>query len=143
MKLNFKALVGYTGGVQYHVFEVTRQLPRFAMYTLLEDNEKLTESCVEFKISERLQRICMWINQNFLLNHDLEFESGSELKLHLKCLRDNCHILMQFDISGRVLFYTENMLLAADLIQSLAVYLNLDALEVNCVLYVFGTFILN
>lgn len=103
------------------------------MYTLLEDVENSLESHVEFKINERLQRICMWINQNFLLNHEIEFESGPNLKLHLKCLREqsNCNLFMQFDNNGRVTFYTDNMLLAADLVQSLAIFLNLDNLEVR------------
>lgn len=111
---------------------MTRQLPRFAMYSMLDDTDKTTDNCVEFKINERLQRICMWINQNFLLNHEIEFESGPNLKLHLKCLRDpKCDLFMQFDVNGRSIFYTDNILLAADLIQSLAVFLNLDSLEVN------------
>lgn len=109
------------------------------MYTLLEEEylENTIESYVEFKINERLQRICMWINQNFLLNHEIEFESGPNLKLHLKCLRDKRNLFMQFDNNnGRTIFYIDNILLAADLVQSLAIFLNLDTLEVRTYCYV-------
>lgn len=128
--INLKALVGHPNSIQYHVFEITRQLPRFSMYSLIQNQPSKSESFVEFKINERLQRICMWVNQNFLLPEETEIEAGPELRLHLKCLRDGTDLLMIFEISGKVMFYTENMLLASDLVQSLAVFLNLDTLEV-------------
>lgn len=129
--LHFQTLVGYPNSIQYHVFELTRQLPRFSMYSLLENQPTKSQSNVEFKINERLQRICMWINQNFLLPDDLEYENGSAIRLHLRCLRDDTDLLMVFESSGKVVFYTENMLLASDLVQSLASFLNLDTLEVR------------
>ena len=33
--LHIKPFVGYKGATHYHVFELTRQLPRFSMYSLL------------------------------------------------------------------------------------------------------------
>lgn len=72
----------------------------------------------------------MWINQSFLLQNDIEFDSGLDLKLHLKCLRDDSDLYLLFEISGRVVFYTRNMPVAADLVQSLAGFLNLESLEV-------------
>lgn len=71
----FQVLVGYDKGQQFHVFELTRQLPKFSMYAMNEDpdstsryfddpkNTDPTMSHVSFKLNERLQRICLWINQ--------------------------------------------------------------------------------
>ncbi|KAJ3649377.1 hypothetical protein Zmor_021125 [Zophobas morio] len=128
--IHIKALVGYTNSVQFHVFEITRQLPRFSMYSLLrKTTSKQLDSFVEIKINERLQRICMWINQNFLLANDIEAENGPTLKVHLKCLRDKSELTMSFDVSGKTVFYTEKMSLAADLVQSVATFLKIENLQ--------------
>lgn len=131
--IHIKALVGYPSSIQYHVFEITRQLPRFAMYSQIENDAKYPESCVELKINERLQRICMWVNQNFLLPNDMEYEAGPDIRLTLRCLRDDTNLFILFEASGRVVFHTSNTLLASDLVQSLATFLNLDSLEVNII----------
>lgn len=84
--IHIKAFVGYPGSMQYHVFELTKQLPKFSMYALLTDGmvntknydclPKLPDSFIDFHINERLPRICIWINQNFLLPIDLEPDMG-------------------------------------------------------------------
>ncbi|XP_019881742.1 Bardet-Biedl syndrome 2 protein [Aethina tumida] len=128
--IHIKALVGYPNSIQFHVFEVTRQLPRFSMYSLQRHNfQTKPKEYVEFKVNERIQRICMWINQNFLFSSDLEFESGPSLVINLKNLRNDQEIVLVFEISGKVVFYADNMTLASDLVQSLAAFLNLDNLE--------------
>lgn len=101
------------------------------MYALLENKQVTSESYVEFKINERLQRICMWVNQNFLLPDELELTNERELKIHMKCLRDGSDLLLLFEANGKVVFKTNNFLLAPDLVQSLSVFLNLDALQVK------------
>jgi Bardet-Biedl syndrome 2 protein len=53
----FQALVGYEGSWHYHVFELTRQLPRFSMYAVLAERTQDVDSFVSFVISERLQRV--------------------------------------------------------------------------------------
>lgn len=99
------------------------------MYSILETKQVLSQSYVEFKINERLQRICMWINQNFLLPDELELFNERELKLHMKSLRDGTDLLLCFENGGKVVFRTDSLLLASELVQSLAVFLNLDSLE--------------
>ena len=37
--LHIKAFVGYKGSKHFHVFELTRQLPRFSMYCRIHDNK--------------------------------------------------------------------------------------------------------
>uniref|UniRef100_A0AAR5Q943 Bardet-Biedl syndrome 2 protein homolog n=1 Tax=Dendroctonus ponderosae TaxID=77166 RepID=A0AAR5Q943_DENPD len=128
--IHLKALVGYPNSIQFHVFEVTKQLPAFSMYAL-GVNEEATrpKGFVQFKTAERLQRICLWINQNFIFPDDIEFESGPTLQLTIKCLRDSTDLVMLFEVSGRTTFFCNNMFLAADLVQSLAGYLKLDNLQ--------------
>nr|XP_023024753.1 Bardet-Biedl syndrome 2 protein homolog [Leptinotarsa decemlineata] len=128
--IHVKALVGFPHSVQFHVYEITRQLPRFSMYSLKNPNDIIKpESFVQFKLNERVQRICMWINQNFLFSSDIEFESGPNLTLNVKCLRDNSDLVIVSEISGRITIHTMNMSLAGDLIQSLCSYLNVNTLE--------------
>uniref|UniRef100_A0A6P7FNM8 Bardet-Biedl syndrome 2 protein homolog n=1 Tax=Diabrotica virgifera virgifera TaxID=50390 RepID=A0A6P7FNM8_DIAVI len=128
--IHVKVLIGYPNSCQFHVYEITRQLPRFSMYSLKEPGRNSrSDSYVEFKINERLQRICMWINQNFLLPNDIEFDSGPNLTLSLKCLRNDTDLDLVFEISGKITIYTSNISLAADIIQSIAAYLNIGNLE--------------
>lgn len=132
--------MGYTDSEQFHIFELTKQLPRFSMYTLAPTTlvKATDKGHVTFKITERVQRICIWINQNFLLEKEMEVESDvtKELHVHLVCLRDKTRLDLDFEADGQVRFSTPNMRLAGDLIQSLAVYLNLSDLLVSPFLFV-------
>ena len=60
--VSFQALVGYEGSQHYHVFELTRQLPRFSMYAVLVEPTQNIKSSVSFIINERLQRVSNFIN---------------------------------------------------------------------------------
>ncbi|XP_057662822.1 Bardet-Biedl syndrome 2 protein homolog [Diorhabda carinulata] len=128
--IHVKVLVGFPNSCQFHVFEVTRQLPKFSMYSLKDVDGKIrSDSFVIIKLNERLQRICMWANQNFLLSEEVKFESGTTLKLSFKCLRDGSNLDMVFENSGKVTVFTKDIALAADLVQSLAAHLNINSLE--------------
>uniref|UniRef100_A0A671VJK9 BBSome complex member BBS2 n=1 Tax=Sparus aurata TaxID=8175 RepID=A0A671VJK9_SPAAU len=66
--LHIKAFVGGKISTQFHVFEITRQLPRFSMYDIAVDSSVAPPSGrVAFSINDRPQRVVMWLNQNFLL----------------------------------------------------------------------------
>ncbi|XP_062545338.1 Bardet-Biedl syndrome 2 protein homolog [Armigeres subalbatus] len=145
--IHIKAFVGYPTSVQFHVFELTRQLPKFAMYTIphsltgspksiayingLAVKSTPGDSYVEFRITERLKRICIWINQNFLLPSDIEYMTSSdsdatELKLNLISLRTGKNVCLHFNNDGKTRFYTEDIGLAGDLMQSLVQFLNIE-----------------
>lgn len=133
-----QALVGYPDSEQYHIFELTKQLPRFSMYITAENQAKNGHTPAEtgyvtFRITERVQRICIWINQNFLLDQDITLESEETKDLHLSlyCLRDQSQLDMNFGVDGQVRITTPDIRLAGDLVQSLAVYLNLADLQVR------------
>uniref|UniRef100_A0A3P9H6Y8 BBSome complex member BBS2 n=1 Tax=Oryzias latipes TaxID=8090 RepID=A0A3P9H6Y8_ORYLA len=71
--LHIKAFVGGKCSTQFHVFEITRQLPRFSMYQILVDPSAAPPGGrVSFSVNERPQRVVMWLNQNFLLPEGVE-----------------------------------------------------------------------
>lgn len=127
--------MGYADSEQFHIFELTKQLPRFAMYTLVSPSLAMGKQTnyVSFKITERVQRICIWMNQNFLLEDEIELETEDAKELHISftCLRDRSRLDMEFGADGQVKIYTPDIRLAGDLIQSLAIYLNLTDLQVS------------
>ncbi|XP_026277925.1 Bardet-Biedl syndrome 2 protein homolog [Frankliniella occidentalis] len=135
LDIHIKALVGLPRTEQFHVFELTRHLPRFAMYTLMSATAPLSQdqphNFVSFFISERVQRVILWINQNFLLSSELEQEaSGGSLSVSFTALRDGSLLNISMHPAGRVVISTPNMTLAGDLVQSLASFLNLSNLQV-------------
>ncbi|XP_050674722.1 Bardet-Biedl syndrome 2 protein-like [Leptidea sinapis] len=130
--IHIKALIGYPDSEQFHIFELTKHLPRFSMYKLLHTATALKhDSYVSFRITERVQRILIWINQNFLLDDEvkLEIEDAKELHLSFVCLRDRSRLDFDFEVDGQVTLTTTNIGLAGDLIQSLAVFLNISDLQ--------------
>jgi len=54
--LHVKALVGYKSSYHFHVFELTRHLPRFAMYAISKNCDK-PKSYVTFTLSERIAKV--------------------------------------------------------------------------------------
>lgn len=74
----------------------------------------------------------MWVNQNFIFPHDIALpDSSPNLTINIKSLRDGTDIVMFFEISGKSTIFTDNMFIAADLVQSLTGYLKLESLEVG------------
>ena len=134
--IHIKALVGYPESQQFHVFELTRQLPRFSMYSMMSNppppppTDVTSSSFVTFTLNERIQRVMLWINRNFLLPNPLDINSTSDLNLHMTSLRDEKEFFaLSMNQSGHVKIQTDNMTLAGDLIQSLGTYLNLTHLK--------------
>lgn len=126
--------MGYADSEQFHIFELTKQLPRFAMYVMVGSSIIKTnnDSYVTFQITERIQRICIWVNQNFLVDDEIELDNDEMRELHISflCLRDKSRLNLDFGSDGKVKFSTQDIMLAGNLIQSLAIYLNLTDLQV-------------
>lgn len=74
----------------------------------------------------------MWFNQNFLLGQDLcEWEREGDWRVTLRSLRDSSVLQLNFEVASSIVTVTtEHMGLAADIVHSLAAYLNLDNLKV-------------
>ncbi|KAF2366333.1 Ciliary BBSome complex subunit 2 C-terminal domain [Trinorchestia longiramus] len=130
--LHIKALVGYKGSQHHHVFELTRQLPRFSMYSLSKaPATPLPDSYVKFQLQERVARLVMWLNQSFLLLEDLKLGDDGGVSLKFICLRKGEPLHIEVTPTSRVSLHCDSMDLVADIIQSLASYLNLEDLEVE------------
>ncbi|XP_060066741.1 Bardet-Biedl syndrome 2 protein homolog [Ylistrum balloti] len=129
--LHIKAFVGYKSSIQFHVFELTRQLPRFSMYTPIKNNpeQEPKSSCV-FTVNDRVARVLLWINQNFLLQDDLVCE-GSNLHFSFLSLRGSGPLVFKMEASGQVTLLTDDMDTAGDVIQNLANFLNMEDLQVT------------
>lgn len=75
-----------------------------------------------------------WQNQNFLVGSVAEERGGegpssAEWSVTLNCLRDNSSLQMKCE-SGTMTIATPHMGLAADIIQSIVHYFNLDIIQV-------------
>uniref|UniRef100_A0A8C4PWL5 Bardet-Biedl syndrome 2 n=1 Tax=Eptatretus burgeri TaxID=7764 RepID=A0A8C4PWL5_EPTBU len=129
--LHVKALVGYQSSTQLHVFELTRQLPRFCMYTMCDpDIAIVPKSHVILSISERVQRVAIWLNQNFLLPQEFVCDS-SFLNVCFVCLRGSGSLSISIKQNAEALISTDDMDLAGDVIQSLATFLSISDMPVE------------
>ncbi|XP_005107459.1 Bardet-Biedl syndrome 2 protein homolog [Aplysia californica] len=125
--LHIKAMIGQKNSNQFHVFELTRTLPRFSMYSLMTEEVPEPRSSVTFTLNERPQRMLMWINQNFLLLDDLTVEG--DLLFTFMSLRGSGPLVLKMSQAGQVVIQTDDMDLAGDVIQSLAQFLNIEDLQ--------------
>ncbi|KAM6123953.1 BBSome complex member BBS2 isoform 1-T1 [Phoenicopterus ruber ruber] len=129
--LHIKAFVGYRNSTQFHVFELTRQLPRFSMYAL-SSPDSATEplSFVNCSTNERPQRVVMWLNQSFLLPEDAEFQSAP-FQVCFTSLRNAGQLCIKIKPGGEISINTDDIDLAGDIIQSMASFLAIEDLQVE------------
>ncbi|KAM6352812.1 BBSome complex member BBS2 isoform 2-T2 [Alca torda] len=129
--LHIKAFVGYRNSTQFHVFELTRQLPRFSMYALSSpDSAAEPLSFVNCTMNERPQRIVMWLNQSFLLPEDAEFQSAP-FQVCFTSLRNAGQLCIKIKPGGEISINTDDIDLAGDIIQSMASFLAIEDLQVE------------
>jgi Bardet-Biedl syndrome 2 protein len=75
-------------------------------------------------------KVLLWMSNNFLLEEDLESETSIEFGF--LALRTNKSLIIKMETNGQVIIATDDIDLAGSLIQSLASYLNINDLQVNC-----------
>jgi len=136
--LVLKVVVGVKTGVQDHVFELSYQLPRFGAFIMLRPREMPEPvSSVSFRTTERVNRVVLWIHQNFNLEpsqplQGLNMAAGAD-SLHVGFLniKNNMPLFIKMvpDNGGQLQIRTDDMDLAGDLVQDLCKYLKLDHLE--------------
>jgi Bardet-Biedl syndrome 2 protein len=131
--LYIKVFVGYKNSLQYHVFEISRPLPRFSVYALLAESEVIPEphSYVTFRISDRVNRVVMWMNQNFLLVEEIAVPANvrtDSLNVRFLCLRNMSPLCIKVDSNGEVCIRTDDMDLAGDILQDMCAFLNIEEL---------------
>ncbi|XP_043121076.1 Bardet-Biedl syndrome 2 protein homolog [Puntigrus tetrazona] len=123
--LHIKAFVGGKTSTQFHVFEITRQLPRFSMYDLnVDPSAAQPTGKVTFSINDRLQRVVMWLNQNFLLPEGIDSPD-----ITFTALRGGGLLKINMQPSGEITLKTDDIDLAGDLVQSLASFLAIEDLQ--------------
>uniref|UniRef100_A0A8C6DJ08 Bardet-Biedl syndrome 2 protein homolog n=1 Tax=Moschus moschiferus TaxID=68415 RepID=A0A8C6DJ08_MOSMO len=114
--LHLKTFVGYRSSTQFHVFELTRQLPRFSMYALTSpDPASEPLSYVNFIIAERAQRVVMWLSQNFLLPEDTNIQNAP-FQVCFTSLRNGGQLYIKIKLSGEVdEYHSVHQKLSADM----------------------------
>uniref|UniRef100_A0A3P9H733 Bardet-Biedl syndrome 2 protein homolog n=1 Tax=Oryzias latipes TaxID=8090 RepID=A0A3P9H733_ORYLA len=123
--LHIKAFVGGKCSTQFHVFEITRQLPRFSMYQILVDPSAAPPGGrVSFSVNERPQRVVMWLNQNFLLPEGVETPNVT-----FASLRGRGLLSFNMASNGQITLRTDDIDLAGDVVQSLASFLAMEDLS--------------
>ncbi|XP_064437112.1 Bardet-Biedl syndrome 2 protein isoform X2 [Mirounga angustirostris] len=129
--LHLKTFVGYRSSTQFHVFELTRQLPRFSMYALTSpDPAREPLSYVNFVIAERAQRVVIWLNQNFLLPEDTNIQNAP-FQVCFTSLRNGGQLYIKIKLSGEITVNTDDIDLAGDIIQSMASFFAVEDLQVE------------
>ncbi|XP_051025085.1 Bardet-Biedl syndrome 2 protein [Acomys russatus] len=129
--LHLKIFVGYRSSTQFHVFEMTKQLPRFAMYALTSpDAAREPVSYVNLIIAERAQRMATWLNQNFLLPEDTNIQSAP-FQVCFTPLRSGGQLYIKIKPSGEITVNTDDIDLAGDIIQSMASFFAIEDLQVE------------
>lgn len=118
--LHVKAVVGTTDMDTFHVFELTRRLPKFSMYAFVPNGVKSAGPTgrVTFPLNERPQKLHQWCQKSFLVQCEaLESDSFS---MTLLCLRDCSLLRMSLTtVSNEFTVETDDITLAGEIIQSL------------------------
>ncbi|XP_055001382.1 Bardet-Biedl syndrome 2 protein [Sorex araneus] len=129
--LHLKLFVGYRSSTQFHVFELTRQLPRFSMYALTKpDPATAPLSHVSFVIAERAQRVVIWLKQNFLLPEDTNIQNAP-FQVCFTSLRNGGQLYIKIKLNGEITINTDDIDLAGDIIQSMASFFGIEELQVE------------
>jgi len=135
--LMIKALVGNRGSELFHVFEISKQLPKFAMYMADAEPEKnpTPTSYVAFQVDERVSRISMWLESAFevdIASAGKAIEKGkSTLKANFLSLRTGLPLRLELRESLELRVQTDSMEVAGEVIQHLCAYLQIE--ELQCV----------
>ena len=118
--LHVKAVVGYRGSNLFHVFELTRRLPKFSMYALVAGNISGPGPTgkVTFTLPEKTGKLIQWFNKHFLVQYDAP--ESEAFAATILCLRDSSLLQVALLIpANEFTIATDSMDLAGDIVQSL------------------------
>uniref|UniRef100_A0A8D9F590 Bardet-Biedl syndrome 2 protein n=1 Tax=Cacopsylla melanoneura TaxID=428564 RepID=A0A8D9F590_9HEMI len=135
LDVHIKAFVGVSPKCdQFHVFELTKQLPQFSMFIITSctpPDDMVKSNYVNFALNERAQRIEMWLCQKFIIPPMMSgrtIEKKNRWFVALKSLRDSSNLLLSYE-DNTMHIETSNIHLAADIVLSITEYLNIDQLQ--------------
>lgn len=128
-ELHIQALVGHKMSDYYHVFELDFRLPKFSMYIPVKDFPKEPEASVRFCISERVNRVMMWMENSFNLMRKQERQTV--LDTRFVSLRNGLMLAVHMspENGGQVTIRVNNMEVAGEIIQDLCSFLTITELE--------------
>mmetsp|Transcript_108078 Transcript_108078/g.241157 ORF Transcript_108078/g.241157 Transcript_108078/m.241157 type:complete len:502 (+) Transcript_108078:2-1507(+) len=134
--MSIKALAGSSSSsVQYHVFEHTYMMPKFAMYHLESSPpQKRPTGYCSFQLNQRPNRVWSWMQRSFLGIGE-EIQKGQEpdslLEVNFMSLHSGeplC-ISMTSEEGGTITIKTDDMENAGEMIQDLCAHLQTSDLE--------------
>ena len=129
IELDVQAFISLPGSQNFHIFEVATVLPSFSSYLYVDQLPTPPVSTVTFAVRERIQRVALWISENFLIPRQIECVNY-KLTVSFIALRGGCVTITMKD-NEEMVIATDDMDLAGSLIQSLALFLNLEDLQVT------------
>jgi len=124
-----KVVVGHRSSAQDHVFEINQHLPKFAAFFPVQAQTVQASSKVTFTLSERVNRIMLWVQAAFMVEDNMLGVSGDSLSLTFQSVRDGEPIVLEYTDGGQMVISTNSMELAGELVQDLSKYLGLQDLE--------------
>ncbi|GFR49930.1 hypothetical protein Agub_g12034 [Astrephomene gubernaculifera] len=130
--LMIKVLVGGRTASMFHVFELEIELPKFSLYAAV-DRGAYPEpaSSVTFSVSERIPRLCAWVESRFNLKATTASRNDT-LEAYFLCLRDRTPLSIKaVPVGGavQITFRTDSMDMAGELVGDLSAYLGLSDLS--------------
>lgn len=134
--LQIAVLVGARGSAtQYHVIELQHTLPKFAMFAPVSNNRtnrsagSNSNSFVTFTVQERVNRVIQWVQESFHVSNVRAEKDG--VHLNFISLRDGNELGFSFtpESGGKVTIACEDMDLAAEVVQDLCNFLQVQELE--------------
>ncbi|XP_059988143.1 Bardet-Biedl syndrome 2 protein isoform X2 [Lagenorhynchus albirostris] len=109
---------------------VDLHLKTFVGYRSSPDSASEPLSYVNFIITERAQRVFMWLNQNFLLPEDTNIQNVP-FQVCFTSLRNGGQLCIKIKLSGEITINTDDIDLAGDIIQSMASFFAIEDLQVE------------
>eukprot|EP01006_Ploeotia_vitrea_P021632 TRINITY_DN54054_c0_g1_i1.p1 TRINITY_DN54054_c0_g1~~TRINITY_DN54054_c0_g1_i1.p1 ORF type:complete len:720 (-),score=84.74 TRINITY_DN54054_c0_g1_i1:1591-3750(-) len=128
-ELHIQALVGFKMAPYYHVFELDYKLPKFSMYVPVKDFQKEPASSVVFRVTERVNRVVMWLNNSFNVSHKVD--RANSLDARFVSLRNGLllSVHMTPENGGQITIRVDSMEVAGEIIQDLCSHLTITELE--------------
>jgi len=130
-ELQVKALVGGRASQFYQVFELSYQLPKFAMFVRIEQQSaKQPGAGVTFVLPGAAKRVRLWIASTFN-THSPDVKEGESVEESFISLRDGkpLWLRMTAEAGGTVHIFTEDMELAGEVLQDMCMALQVVEME--------------
>jgi Bardet-Biedl syndrome 2 protein len=129
-----KAVVGYPGSTQDHVFQEQYQLPRFSNFCPVPNGKaKEPSGKLVFTVNERANRVMMWISRAFYLGNIGDLPKHlSGVDMSFKNIREegkDLRLTMQGSEGGVMTIACDDMELAGDIVQDMCATLKIKTLE--------------